>query len=113
MRTGERGEQGLRGETGERGPSGATNVAVRTSTVTTSPPDSSTTATAPCQPGERAVGGGFELGSGSLRDAVLVRSDASGGAPPAGWQVVIFNRDDNGNDAGDLNFQAEAVCASP
>jgi hypothetical protein len=89
---------GPRGPQGAQGPAGATNVTVRSSQTS---PDG--TATASCNPGERATGGG-----GSAPDGYLYESSPSPqGGTPGGWQVKA----DIGGSP--VNVTAFVVCAAP
>ena len=84
---GEQGIQGLQGVQGERGPSGATNVVVRSANN----PAGSGTASVTCNAGEKAVGGGYELGSGIRAIASQPTSStgtAQNGQTPIGWTVL-------------------------
>jgi hypothetical protein len=72
--------------------SSLSNVVVREGTQITLPANTSVTASASCNPGEVATGGGFRGDSdpqyfGSLRHSLPVPDDA--GSTPTGWQVVV------------------------
>lgn len=103
--------QGRTGPPGPPGASGATSVVVRTASVTTSTPGTYT-ATASCQPGEKATGGGAE--SSSPSNGVVHGVVANGpvpstvGATPTGWQAsqVI-------GIPGDVTTTVWVVCAAP
>lgn len=108
---GEQGIQGLQGVQGERGPSGATNVVVRSA----SNASGSATATATCNTGEKAVGGGYELGSGMRTISSQPTSStgtAQNGQTPIGW-TVIGVVDSNGAIPPAGFVVARVVCASP
>ena len=99
--TGARGPEGPRGPEGARGPqglqgvAGATNVTVRTGAM------GSGTATAQCNPGEKAVGGG---GAGAGAAGFLLTSTPTPSTgTPTGWQVTTATGD----------VQAYVVCAAP
>jgi hypothetical protein len=107
------GERGLPGEQGPPGPAGATNVVSRESAEASVIADDDTSATASCNPGERAVGGGFHPELVSARDWTVLRSQPTG-SPPNAWIVEVANRDDNNDNTGvTLGFRAVVVCASP
>ena len=111
---GGRGEQGLQGLQGLQGPAGATKVARRTSGLTLVQPDTSATATANCNAGEVATGGGHDYSSVSAADMHVIQSDAvlTAGVP-TGWVVRVSNVDNNGDNAGTVDFYARVICASP
>jgi Collagen triple helix repeat (20 copies) len=101
--TGARGAEGPVGPRGPQGPAGATNVTVRLGTL------ASGSATATCNPGEVAVGGG-----GTSFDPLLafLRSSAptppADGGTPTGWAVAEARQDGTA-----AVVQAYVVCAAP
>jgi hypothetical protein len=101
--TGARGAEGPvgpRGPQGPQGPAGATNVTIRTGPTQASGFEAS----AECNPGEVAVGGG-----GSIDDAVpaFLRDSTPNG--PTGW--LVFAQRADGSAA--QNITASVVCAAP
>jgi Collagen triple helix repeat (20 copies) len=101
--TGARGAEGPRGPEGPQGPAGATNVTVRTGAPATS------VATAECNPGEVAVGGGGATSDSQLEFLRASVPTPVGSATPTGWTVLAAQPD--GNDAPDT--QAVVLCAAP
>ena len=116
---GPKGDTGPQGLQGPQGPAGATNVKVQSSGLISStavPPDEEATATAVCGLGMRAVGGGHRYRSGDRRDFIVIASQPEprgGGETPTSWNVTVFNADHNDDDAGDVRFNADVVCAAP
>jgi hypothetical protein len=115
MRAGEPGPKGApgpggpKGDAGPAGPAGATTVVVRYTDVSgTGVIDG----VAPCQPGERAVGGGFDAGGngGYLTTYHDGPSPAVNGAVPTGWKVTVGSQT-NVNAA--MSGRIYAVCAAP
>jgi hypothetical protein len=99
--TGAQGPQGPAGSQGPQGPTGAagaTNVVVRTATLT-----STLSGEVYCSAGERATGGGFEHAS-PQRVTSSVPLPQTAGATPTGWRMV-FNVASSGT--------VYVVCASP
>jgi hypothetical protein len=94
---GPQGAQGAQGAQGPQGPAGPTNVTVRQGAF-------STNASADCQPGERAVGGGAFSTQGVL---YLSAPNADTGTP-TGWEAgaVDVNADP-------VPAQAWVICVSP
>jgi hypothetical protein len=91
------GQDGADGADGQDGANGATDVTVRWASS-----GGAATAESPCQPGERATGGGF--GSTTLhfvRSAPVVAAD---GVTPVGWSVTADSA---------TFFSIYAVCAAP
>jgi hypothetical protein len=101
--TGARGAEGARGPEGPQGPAGATNVTVRVG------PQGTGQATATCNPGEVAVGGGGGSGDPQLTFLRSSFPTPIGGGTPTGWQVLAARLD--GTDA--VGTQAVVVCAAP
>jgi hypothetical protein len=91
---GPRGPQGLQGP---QGAAGATNVTVRQGALATN------RATASCQPGERAVGGGAATSNGLLDETKPTPSSGT----PTGWTATAFDG------AGTADVQVWVVCAAP
>lgn len=83
---GTQGPQGQQGPQGPTGPAGATSVVVRYADVTN---NSAVEATANCNTGERATGGGWDArGNGALLIPFVSRPNPSGaGDTPTGWYV--------------------------
>jgi hypothetical protein len=101
---GSKGATGSKGSKGDRGPAGATNVTVRTATLsaTTASPGS---ATVTCNDGERATGGGFKADSGAITPQESRPEPATG--TPTGWHVVVLST------SATANVTVYAVCAAP
>ena len=110
------GPPGARGERGLQGAAGATNVIVRLGTPNSILAGTTESVTATCQPGERAVGGGFAPESGVTVDTVRVvystptsgASNAGDGTTPTGWNTRVFN-----GSANSYNAVPRVICASP
>jgi hypothetical protein len=101
---GARGAEGPVGPRGPQGPAGATNVTLRSGTQGTGQ------ATATCNPGEVAVGGGglsFDPQPAFLQSSTP--TPLSGGAPPTGWAVSVVHADGSGA----IGTAAVVVCAAP
>ena len=101
---GARGAEGPVGPRGPQGPAGATNVTLRSGTQATGQ------ATATCNPGEVAVGGGglsFDPQLSFLQSSVP--TPLSGGTP-TGWAVSVTHADGSG---GAIATAAVVVCAAP
>ena len=110
---GPQGATGPRGPKGDTGENGATNVVVRTLTVTAGV----ALETAHCDSGERAVGGGVGRSSGSTNSGDVVTHSfpsagsspaAPDGATPDGWTSGFVP-----NTATDVGITFYVVCASP
>jgi hypothetical protein len=110
--SGSSGGTGAQGKEGTAGANGAARVVVRTAEVTIE--DKKTGAvTANCNPGERATGGGVEVGTGSFKN---VWSPIPGGKPepaeagetPTGWRG-FWNNESGVTDT----FHVYVVCAAP
>lgn len=91
-RVGLTGPAGPAGETGPTGPAGPTTVVARSGTPVSVTASGSSTATASCSNGERAVGGGMNAG-GEVYMLRSFPSTADGspvadGATPAHWSVT-------------------------
>ena len=110
---GERGERGLQGATGQ---AGATNVVTRSSTVPV-PGGQSEFASAGCNAGERATGGGAFWTS--LPDATMVISNSGptvgstgagvpNGSTPDGWGATVHNGSPDAT-----SVQVTVICSSP
>ena len=116
--TGARGLEGLTGPVGPASAAGATNVVVRTNSVSLVA-GTTGTPTVQCEPGERATGGGGGVVPSLPGTRALVQSgpvDVSGtlpianGAVPTGWRVEALN---NSGQPTPLNAFVYAVCAAP
>jgi hypothetical protein len=104
------GNEGKQGPKGELGKSGATNVVVHFGEGTVGN-GSVGEATANCNAGERATGGGPQLWNGAdtgndYLDSMPVPSGT--GETPTGWRVVWDNQS-----GGSDTIHVYAVCASP
>jgi Collagen triple helix repeat (20 copies) len=102
--TGARGAEGPVGPRGPQGPAGATNVTVHVGEQATGE------ATATCDPGEVAVGGG---GFSNDPELTFLRSSVpaplADGGTPTSWEVSIYRTDETPSP----NAQAVVVCAAP
>lgn len=99
------GQQGSQGAQGAQGPAGATNVTVREGPVQLG------VSTAPCNPGERAVGGGgFTGDEGGYLYNSSPQEDA--GETPTAWTASAASAADPTLDE-PVNVQAYAICAAP
>jgi hypothetical protein len=102
---GPKGDAGPKGDPGQPGANGATKVVARYSNATSVQPGASAHATAGCEAGEKATGGGG-WGSGKL---FITQSYpvASAGETTTAWGIDVFN-----GDAASQNFRVYVVCAS-
>jgi hypothetical protein len=100
---GARGAEGPVGPRGPQGPAGATNVTLRSGTQGTGQ------ATATCNPGEVAVGGGGLSFDPQLTFLQSSTPTPFSGAPPTGWAVSVVHADGSGA----IGTQAVVVCAAP
>ena len=109
--TGATGPQGPKGDTGSQGSAGATNVTIRTGAAVTVPTTGSrtATATASCNTGEKATGGGYTAGRREIT-AYEDQPTASAGSTPTGWKVTSYNAG-SGNNSNTLT--AYVICAAP
>jgi hypothetical protein len=86
------GAKGDKGDPGAPGAAGATNVVVRRGSLVTLSANALTSASASCQAGERATGGGATNGG---RTGVFVTqsfpNQTADGATPTGWKVTYEN----------------------
>jgi hypothetical protein len=82
---GAKGDKGEQGEKGDKGDAGATHVTIRTGAPVTVTTGNAALATATCQAGERATGGG---GFSNRNDAFLSSSIPSA-SPANSWTVVL------------------------
>jgi hypothetical protein len=106
---------GQKGDKGDKGDPGATNVHVRTATVSIGA-NTTNGAVATCQAGERATGGGAVLATLRNQDAIVrsyptlgTTSGAAAGEVPTAWFARVFN-----SDAGAAHTATiYVVCASP
>ncbi len=108
------GLQGPTGATGLAGTNGATNVVVRTAIVSV-PTASGAIQGVPCNPGERATGGGVKLDIVSPLTETVNASypifnggAAAAGQTPNGWASSIMN-----NTGSTMAATFFAICASP
>jgi hypothetical protein len=97
------GPKGDKGDKGDKGAPGATNVTQRTGTPVTVSAGSAAFASASCQSGERATGGG----AFSNRNDAWLSASRPTGTPPTGWQVVLRSPVAN------AQLIAYVVCAAP
>ncbi len=113
------GPKGDQGPKGDPGANGATDVTRRISALTTVAADNTGEATASCEPGERAVGGGgIPFNGGTLDFDMMGSVPITGGnffneGVPIAWQARYTNRDVGNSNTGDIQFYAYAVCAAP
>ena len=110
------GAQGEKGDTGAAGAAGATSVLVRTATASGIGPSTSGTATAVCNAGERAVGGGSAFNLSHLGDQIMssrptdaVGSILSAGQTPTAWLAKM----ENSSAGGTKTLTVWVICASP
>jgi hypothetical protein len=71
----------------------------------------SNTATAPCNAGEKATGGGWSQGTGDALNTVILKNGepSPSTGTPTGWTVQLFN-----NDATDQQtYTVWVICAAP
>ncbi len=104
------GNEGKQGNNGLPGKNGATSVVVRVAEGTAATGHQSE-ATADCNAGERATGGGSELYSGVYLGTYFVASQpvpGGAGETPTGWRVSWYNE----SGTPDI-VHAYVVCASP
>jgi Collagen triple helix repeat (20 copies) len=101
--TGARGAEGPVGPRGPQGPAGATNVTLRSGTQGTGE------ATAMCDPGEVAVGGGGLAFDPTLAFLRSSNPTPLGSATPTGWEVFAARLDGTGA----IGTEAFVVCAAP
>ena len=110
---GAEGARGPSGQDGQDGANGATNVVVRSASVTLPPPDengeeSAPTVTANCEPGERATGGSIDPSNFGV--AIFDRPiPTTAGATPTGWHARAYNRTTRTS----VVATVYVVCASP
>jgi hypothetical protein len=103
---GERGPQGEQGPQGPKGEPGIVSMQVREGILTTIPGRSDITVEAMCNPGEKAMSGGFVASSNSInsfKSAPLTE----GSLTPKGWSVAASN---SAGSAG--NIKAYVVCVA-
>ena len=100
---GPQGPKGDPGEKGEKGDPGAANLTRRAGNPVTVNAGSAASATADCEPGERATGGG----AFSSRNDAWLSSSTPVGNPPTGWSVVLRSP------AGNAQLTAYVICAAP
>jgi hypothetical protein len=109
---GPQGPAGANGTNGTNGTNGATNVTTRSTPLTVNA-QTQNSATAQCNPGERATGGGWSQAMGDAANTLILRN----GEPtpntvpgtPTGWTVQLFN-----NDATDpQTYTVWVICAAP
>jgi hypothetical protein len=117
---GDKGDKGEPGLNGTNGVNGATNVMRRVGPLSDDIlADQSGVAAAMCEAGERAVGGGGILWSGSLADPEMTESspringEAEEIGVPVGWTVRYNNEDSNNDNMGPIAVRAYVVCAAP
>jgi hypothetical protein len=103
--TGARGAEGARGPQGPQGPAGATNLTIRQGPLVASGNEAS----AECNPGEVAVGGGGGPDDSVPAFVTLSNPEATrGGVVPTGWFVFAQRADGSATQ----NIRAEVVCAA-
>ena len=113
--TGATGATGNAGATGATGAAGATNVVIRQGSPTNFSGAAPGVATASCQQGERAVGGGVnaagEADNAPTGVAQIIESyptPTTAGGTPTGWAVAMTR-----SIAGTDTATAYVICASP
>jgi hypothetical protein len=106
--------KGQTGAPGTNGTNGATNVVVRTATVSI-PNGFALNQKVQCNAGERAVGGGIADPAGlnansRVVDSAPLKGDtiATAGQTPTGWLGEAFN-----GSSGSLDYTVYVICASP
>ena len=104
---GDKGDTGPKGEPGPAGPNGATKVVVRYSEAKGVQPGASGHATAGCEAGERATGGGAWANGKVFVTQSYPAASASAGETPTAWGIDAYN-----SDAGVKVFRAYVVCAA-
>jgi hypothetical protein len=108
---GAKGEMGDRGDKGDKGDAGATSVTMKSAVGTPAAPGVTSTATATCDSGHKAVGGGFTWGAsgtGFLTLPVFSLPQLSGGIP-AGWAARVQNIGSGGT----VQAIVFVLCAAP
>lgn len=107
---GEKGEKGDRGEKGDKGDSGSnaiTTVVRKNAFGPTAGPGVTSSVTVGCDPGQKAVGGGFTYGVGGAgRPLVLGAGPTPGGT---GWYAETLNIGPSGT----VRAGVWAQCAAP
>jgi hypothetical protein len=106
------GPQGEPGPQGDPGQNGATNVVTRRGTprTTTLIGGGLGGASASCNTGERAVGGGGTTNTNSYAVSDSHPTPMTQGSVPTGWNVLWVNRTANSET---VTLQAYVICASP
>jgi hypothetical protein len=112
---GPKGDRGATGLTGARGPAGKpgnVHLVPVTNRVLSATADVPITATAACNPGELAVGGGYNLTDTDIgkRDLVQASMPYDDGNGVQGWTAVILPTTDLNTPHG---VRAWALCTSP
>jgi hypothetical protein len=112
-----KGVQGDRGPTGPHGPAGAdaaTSLMVHLAPAVDVAAGGSTTINAPCNPGERAVGGGVSFQPPEAAQYVQVTGSYPGpnteGSTPTSWSSSVTNQVANTTS---VQFTGYALCISP
>jgi hypothetical protein len=108
---GPQGIPGTQGIQGVPGANGATNVTTRTAPLSV-PSTNIASATANCNTGEHATGGGVTRDSGNATNTFVVDDmpdTITAGSHPTGWTVSIFNS----NASSAQTYTVFAVCAAP
>jgi hypothetical protein len=107
---GAKGATGAKGDTGAPGANGATNVIVRDGTPVLAVANGATgIATAQCNAGERATGGGNSIsGSAGWQVEESFPTPGTTGSTPTGWRVDALN-----GTGGPANLVAIVICAAP
>lgn len=109
---GANGSAGATGPTGPTGPSGATHVTMRSASASTNA-GADGSATASCNPGEVATGGGVTLNGGDSATTYYftpggIPHSSTGGTTPDGWYASWYNGSSQSE-----GFIVYVVCASP
>ena len=111
VKPGPPGPAGPQGIQGVPGANGATNVTTRTAPLSV-PASNSASATANCNAGEHATGGGVTRDTGNATNTFVfddMPDNITAGSHPTGWTVSIFNS----NGSSTQTYTVFAICAAP
>jgi hypothetical protein len=120
-------KQGVAGQAGPAGPAGATRVTVRTAPLAINQasctqlfPGSpyncigSGTATASCEPGERATGGGYSKPADGAVPSVQESAPTPTSGTPTGWTVTVAGSTTAGSGSPPpTEMSVRVICAAP
>ena len=100
------GPAGIQGIAGPAGPLSGRVLVVATGNA---PPNSIGTAVAPCPPGKKVLGGGFQgvTGNTTIVSHNMPKSLPAGGFSETEWEVTLYNADQFA-----LAFRVFAICAN-